>query len=176
MNDETGYTPRPRALYLCTRCDEQEPGAGGPFDVPIPKDGKKPKCATCGKTRWINRQWSGFRVNVSGTNLTPTQNGTIADGRHIVKAADQMGPEWDRQRDVKSRARMAQQNNPYAAKLVGAGGLAGAIQGVPLAAPGQAGESRPLLTKQTVLAGGMLGPRKMGKTNVVGSYTGDGKA
>lgn len=52
----------PRADYVCFRCEEREPGTGGPFlNLPI----TKPKCPVCGKSRWMQRQWSGYSIAIA---------------------------------------------------------------------------------------------------------------
>lgn len=52
----------PRADYVCFRCEDKEPGTGGPFrDLPI----AKPRCPNCGARKWMERQWSGYSPMIS---------------------------------------------------------------------------------------------------------------
>lgn len=51
----------PKADFVCFRCEENEPGSGGPFlNLPLPK----PACPNCRARRWMQRQWSGYSVTV----------------------------------------------------------------------------------------------------------------
>lgn len=51
----------PVADFVCFRCEEREPGSGGPFlNLPLPK----PACPNCRARRWMQRQWSGYSVTV----------------------------------------------------------------------------------------------------------------
>lgn len=53
----------PRADFVCFRCEENEPGSGGPFrDLPLTP---KPACPRCRARRWMERQWSGYSPMIS---------------------------------------------------------------------------------------------------------------
>ena len=72
--------PGPRADFVCFRCEEAEPGSGGPFrDLPI---SPKPSCPRCRARRWMTRQWSGYAQAVTTGMVQRAENlvGPITDG------------------------------------------------------------------------------------------------
>lgn len=171
MSDET-FIPGPRHDYICTRCEEK--GLCSPEapwrDLPA----RAARCPQCGAKKFMQIIYGGYTMRVSGTGLTPTHLGSEANGQHVMQAVDQMGPEFDRQRDIKSAARHAQIHNPWAPKLVGAAQLASVIPGMPLAMPSMTSDPARALPVPRGVSVPVIPPGKIAKTNVAARYAGDG--
>jgi DNA-directed RNA polymerase subunit RPC12/RpoP len=136
MSDE-GYTPGPRADYVCTRCEEKgHVSSDEPWrDLPV----KDARCPKCGAKKFMQRMWSGRAPGVGTGLVAKTDQFLARSGYDEQMAAKYRG--WRRPRVAGGPVIVApDQLEGTMARMTG-----GRMRGIANLAPGEArATNRPL--------------------------------